>query len=168
VPDDGRNSAVRGRFSFFFSFFCIPHSEFDIYYHYFCRLYNSGTLPFRSARVEQRSFGGPCASPSRYKCSRFRAQFEYCIKYINAIYYTVRTLHNARHYTTVVIILLYNNIYIVCDIRGKCLATLFGDNNNRTRLYNIGHFGKLLYAGDIIIIIIIIIFRMTYDRRRRK
>lgn len=67
-------------------FFYIPHSEFDIYYHYFCRLYNSGTLPFQSARVEQRSFGGSyngceCVRLAPYKCSRFRAQFEYYIKY---------------------------------------------------------------------------------------
>jgi len=98
-------------------FFYIPHSEFDIYYHYFCRLYNSGTLPFQSARVEQRSFGvvrvRVRASPARYKCSRFRAQFEYYIKYIDAIYYTVRTLHNARDYTTAVIILLYNILCVI-------------------------------------------------------
>lgn len=58
---------VLHRVVFLFSlfFFFIPHSEFDIYYHYFCRLYNSGTLPLQSARVEQRSFGRVAAASAR-------------------------------------------------------------------------------------------------------
>jgi len=80
--------------------------------------------------VEQRSRSvvWPCGECVRhappYKCSCFRAQFEYYIKYINAIYYTVHTLHNAaRDYTTAVIILLYNILCVIYVLRGAVNAS---------------------------------------------
>jgi hypothetical protein len=43
--------------------FFFQHSEFDIYYHYFCRLHNSSALPFESAARTRAIYARPSARP---------------------------------------------------------------------------------------------------------